>query len=129
MVHELLESGSHTPRIDFHVHLGLYTSHKPWVTEWIKQSHPDPAGYEAYINRYNDPGEFEELLSAEGVDYACVLAELCPVTTGICTNEQVEAFCRGRKRLIPFCSINPHSHTTWGVNSSLVEWWLRGLKL
>jgi len=114
MVPEILDSGSHTPRIDFHVYLGLYTYHKPWVTEWIKQSHPDPAGYEAYINRYSDPGEFEELLTAEGVDYACILAELSHSTTGVCTNEQVQAFCQGRKRLIPFCDINPHLFTDLG---------------
>ncbi len=103
---------SRKPRIDFHVHLGVYHEHKPWVTEWIKQSHP--VGYDEYINRYNDPGAFEELLSAEGIDYACVLAELSPVTTGICTNEQVQTFCKGRKRLIPFCDINPHLFTDLG---------------
>ncbi len=93
-------------RIDFHVHLGVYTRHQPWVTEWMKQTHP--TGYEEYIDRYHDPGAFEELLSAEGVDYACVLADLCPITTGVCTNEQVRDFCRGRDRLIPFCDVNPH---------------------
>lgn len=96
-------------RIDFHVHLSLYTVHKPWVTEWMLQTHP--TGYEEYIKRYGDPGAFEELLTAEGVDYACILAELSHVTTGVCTNEQVRGFCRGRARLIPFCDINPHLHT------------------
>lgn len=114
MTQKIQSGSSRTVRIDFHVHLGLYTGHKPWVTEWIKQSHPDPEGYEAYISRYSDPGAFEELLATEGVDYACILAELCPVTTGICTNEQVEAFCKGRKKLIPFCSINPHLSTDLG---------------
>ncbi len=109
---ETRREDSRKPRIDFHVHLGVYHEHKPWVTEWIKQSHP--VGYDEYINRYNDPGAFEELLSAEGVDYACVLAELSPVTTGICTNEQVQVFCKGRKRLIPFCDINPHLFTDLG---------------
>ena len=114
MPQNLQTSSSRTVRIDFHVHLGVYASHKPWVTEWIKQSNPDPEGYDAYISRYSDPGAFEELLAAEGVDYACILAELCPVTTGMCTNEQVEAFCKGRKKLIPFCNINPHLTTDLG---------------
>ena len=118
-------------RIDFHVHLGLYTYHKPWVTEWMKQSSPDLAEYDAYIRRYNDPGAFEELLAAEGIDHACVLAELSPVTTGICTNEQVRAFCKGRKRLIPFCDINPHLHTDLGseLRSKVEVEGFRGLKL
>lgn len=100
------------PRVDFHVHLSVYTEHRPWVTEWMKRAHP--AGYEEYIARYSDPGAFEELLAEEGVDHACVVAELSPVTTGICTNEQVRDFCKGRKRLIPFCDINPHLYTDLG---------------
>lgn len=116
-------------RIDFHVHMGMYTEHKPWVTEWLKLFHP--VGYEEYISRYNDPGEFEEMLSADGVDYACVLAELNPITTGICSNEQVREFCRGRKRLIPFCSINPNIHTDLGEElRKMVEvQGFRGVKL
>jgi predicted TIM-barrel fold metal-dependent hydrolase len=78
----------------------------------MAQTHPQ--GYEEYIARYSDPGAFEELLAAEGVDYACVLAELSPVTTGICTNEQVHDFCRGRTRLLPFCDINPNLFTDLG---------------
>ena len=65
-------------KIDFHVHLGLYTDHKPWVTEWMRQAHPK--GYEGYITRYSDPAVFEEFLSAEGVDYACILAEMSPLS-------------------------------------------------
>lgn len=120
---------SRKPRIDFHVHLGLYTYHKPWVTDWIKQSHP--GGYEEYIKRYNDPGEFEELLAAEGVDYACILAELCHVTTGLCSNEQVQKFCKGRKKLIPFCDINPYLHTDLGdeLCSKVEVQGFRGVKL
>jgi len=43
-------------RIDFHVHMGVYTFHNPWVTEWMKESHPE--GYEEYIRKYDDPGAF-----------------------------------------------------------------------
>lgn len=126
------EKTGHSPkklRIDFHVHLGDYSSYKPWAMEWIKRLHP--AGFEEYINRYNDPGEFEELLSAEGVDYACILAELSPITTGICSNEQVEAFCKGRKRLIPFCDINPYLHTDLGdeLRRKVEDQGFRGVKL
>ena len=116
-------------RIDFHVHLGLYTYHKPWVTEWISQLYPH--GYDAFIHRYSDPGEFEELLTAEGVDYACILADHCPITTGVCTNEQVLEFCKGRKRLIPFCDLNPYLYTDLGAelrNRVEVEGF-RGVKL
>lgn len=99
-------------RIDFHVHLGVYTYHKPWVTEWMLKTHK--VGYEQYIQRYSDPAVFEELLEEQGVDYACILAEMSHITTGVCTNEQVKAFCRGRRKLIPFCDLNPHLHTDLG---------------
>lgn len=116
-------------RIDFHVHLSLYTYHKPWVTEWMSRQHPE--GYEAFVRRYSDPGAFEELLSAEGVDYACILAELSYVTTGVCTNKQVRDFCAGRKRLIPFCDLNPHLYTDLGseLHRKVETEGFRGIKL
>ena len=116
-------------RIDFHVHLGLYTFHQPWVTEWIRKAHPH--GYEEYIQRYNDPGTFEEFLSSEGVDYACILPELSPITSGMCTNEQVQEFCRGRSRLIPFCDINPYLFNDLGaeLRRKVNEDGFRGVKL
>ncbi len=116
-------------RIDFHVHLGLYTYQQPWVTEWIRKGHP--AGYEEYIQRYNDPEVFEELLASEGVDYACILAELSPITTGICTNEQVQEFCRGRRRLIPFCDISPNQFPDLGdeLRRKVNDGGFRGVKL
>ena len=120
---------SRKPRIDFHVHMGVYTYHHPWVTEWMMQTHS--VGYEDYINRYNDPGAFEEFLSIEGVDYACVLAELSHITTGVCTNEQVRDFCRGRSRLIPFCDVNPYIFTNLGdeLRHKVEDEGFRGLKL
>lgn len=126
---ETRRESSRKVRIDFHVHLSVYTEHKPWVTEWIRQSHP--VDYEQYIRRYSDPGEFEELLSAEGVDFACVLAELNPVTTGVCSNEQVREFCKGRKKLFPFCDINPHLHTDLGdeLRRKVEGQGFRGVKL
>ena len=116
-------------RIDFHVHMGLYTQHQTWVTEWIRQAHPE--GYDAYIRRYNDPAAFEDFLTTEGIDYACVLAELCPITTGICSNEQVRDFCRGRSRLIPFCDINPYMFTDLGeeLRRKVNDDGFRGIKL
>lgn len=116
-------------RIDFHVHLALYASHKPWVTEWIRKFYPD--SYEEFINRYSDPGAFEELLTVEGVDYACILAEQSPITTGLCTNEQVREYCAGRKHLIPFCDLNPFLYTDLGaeVHKKVEDEGFRGVKL
>ncbi len=116
-------------KIDFHVHLSVYSYHKPWVTEWMRKA--QPVGYDEYMQRYSDPEAFEELLAAEGVDYACVLAEMSHITTGICTNEQVSEFCRGRKRLIPFCDVSPHLNTDLGreLRKKVEDEGFRGLKL
>src|SRR3989337_465621 len=115
-------------RIDFHAHMGVYTFHNPWVTEWMKETHPE--GYEEYIRKYDDPGAFEELLAAEGVDHACVLAELSDSTTGLCTNEQVRDFCRGRRRLFPFCDISPNrfTHLVVELGRRVVDGGFRGVK-
>ncbi|WP_206809002.1 amidohydrolase family protein [Paradesulfitobacterium ferrireducens] len=123
------EAQAKVPRIDFHVHLGVYTYHHEWVTEWMKIAHP--VGYEEYIERYNDPGAFEELLTSEGVDYACVLTELSHITTGVCTNEQVRDFCHGRPRLIPFCDVNPNIYTRPGeqLRRFVEDEGFRGVKL
>ncbi len=116
-------------RIDFHVHVGGYTAHHPWVTEWMRLAHP--VGYEEFIDRYSDPGAFEELLEVEGVDYACILAEICQVTTGVCTNERVREFCRGRSKLIPFCDVNPYMYTDLGdeLRRKVEDEGFRGVKL
>ena len=81
-------------RIDFHVHLAVYAYHKPWVTEWMNRMYP--TGYDDFIHRYSDPGSSRNCYP-EGVDYACILAELSYVTTGVCTNKQVREFCAGQK--------------------------------
>lgn len=116
-------------RIDFHVHLSKYLFQHNWVSEWTRQSLGDD--YEDYIERYSDPAAFEELLDRQGVDYACVLAELAHITTGVCSNEQVRDFCRGRPRLIPFCDVNPHIHTRpeEELRRLVREEGFRGLKL
>ncbi len=118
-------------RIDFHVHLNplLYEFQHPWVTEWIRQTHP--SGFDEFCEKYSDPGRFEELLAEQGVDCACVLAALNQLTAGLCTNERVRDFCRGRARLIPFCDVNPFVFTRPAdeLKRLVTEEGFRGLKL
>jgi len=126
---ELVKQGSSKVRIDFHVHLAEYEVRQPWVTEWLRNFRP--LDYEAFIDRYSDPGAFEDMLADAGIDYACILAELDHATSGVCTNEQVRAFCHGRTRLIPFCDINPHLYSTPGdeLRRKVENEGFRGLKL
>jgi len=96
--------------IDFHVHLAEYEDLSASTFEFGAAAYPSPADYIEHCRQYRDPANFITLLDANGVDYAVVVAEYAPLTTGTASNEKVEAFCRDNPRLIPFCSLNPGFH-------------------
>jgi predicted TIM-barrel fold metal-dependent hydrolase len=114
--------------IDFHIHIGRKEDWQPWVVTYFKEVNP-------YFFRNFDelmhPIGLEEYLVKEGVSYAVVLAEDSPKTTGVVTNEYVHSFCRGKKRYIPFASINPIStHNPEKLLEKYIsEMGFRGLKL
>ncbi|MHB1127673.1 MAG: amidohydrolase family protein [Bacillota bacterium] len=92
------------PVIDFHVHPCKYDTMYSWVTDWMESNDPD---FKKNREHYSEPANFVELLRQSGVDYAVILGELSPITTGLIGNEQVAEFCRGYECLIPFANINP----------------------
>lgn len=118
-----------TPTIDFHVHLTKYTSHHPWAQDFVARIYRD--GYKEFVEKMSDPAVFVQLLKDNGVDYAVVLAELSPITTGICDNEDVAAFCREYDCLIPFCTVNPFmiSRPAEELERLVREEGFKGLKL
>lgn len=61
------------------------------------------------FSTYSSPEAFLDLMDECGIDYAVVLAELAPITTGISSNEYMAEFCSKSPRLIPFASINPYT--------------------
>ena len=118
-------------RIDFHVHLTDYTDYAESALAWFAQHFPTLDDYRAFCVQYSDSGRFCELLAENGVDYAVILAEVAPLTTGIVTNEVVRKFCEGRPQLIPFCTFNPYQDVR--MADTLVklhdEQGFRGIKL
>jgi len=60
-----------------------------------------------------------------------ILAEVAPLTTGIVTNERVEAFCQGHPRLVPFCTFNPYMQGDMGraLERLHLHHGFRGIKL
>jgi len=97
------------PVIDFHIHICNPGEVKPWVISFF-ENYGKGSGAEEVIGEDGrmDPSALVDMLRKNGVDYAVVLAELSPITTGIVSNEYVVEFCRGRKELIPFANLNPY---------------------
>jgi predicted TIM-barrel fold metal-dependent hydrolase len=114
--------------IDFHVHVAKFDMWNPWVHEYMKRINP-------VVYRNFDvsmtPISFLKFMKEEDIDFAVVLAEDSPLTTGIVPNEFVAEFCQRNERLIPFASINPVLEATPAKKlASLVEnLGMRGLKL
>jgi uncharacterized protein len=120
------------PVIDFHVHIGDPQEMKPWVVTYF-QNFGKGSGAEGVIGKDGrmDPDFLVELLKRNGVDYAVILAELSPITTGTTSNEYVSEFCRGRRELIPFANLNPFLSTRLGDELARCVWDLgmKGMKL
>jgi len=118
-----------TPVIDFHVHPIYYESYSPSTVAWIRELHGE-ANW-ARLQECADPAALVALLDRAGVDHAVVLAELSPAATGTCTNEYVAEFCAGQKRLIPFCTVNPHlvADSRAELRRLVETYGFRGLKL
>jgi len=120
------------PVIDFHLHIGDPAQMKPWVITYF-QNYAKGSGAEEVIGKDGrmDPSALVEMLRANGVDYAVILAELSPITTGIISNEQVAEFCKGRKELIPFANLNPYLSTRLGekLERCIHELGMKGIKL
>ncbi len=99
-----------SPVIDFHIHIGRSEMWKPWVFEWAVNNlnEADRArGPQKMLDTVAASKEtLEKHLDECGVNYAVVLAEESPITTGITPNDYVADFCRGSQRLLPFCSVN-----------------------
>ena len=114
--------------IDFHIHIGRKKDWHPWVINYFEKINPNLfKKYEILLN----PNKLEEYLTREGVEYAVVLAEDSPMVTGVVTNSYVHNFCRGKKRLIPFSSINPITSPNPEelLEKCIRELGFRGLKL
>jgi predicted TIM-barrel fold metal-dependent hydrolase len=120
-----------TPIIDFHVHAGPYHDLRPWVTEWVQREVKGVQDPEAFFRSILTPEGMVQYLRANGVDYAVVLAELSPITTGTMPNEEVAELCREADCLIPFCNINPFlvADLAAELERYVTEMGFRGMKL
>jgi predicted TIM-barrel fold metal-dependent hydrolase len=115
--------------IDFHVHTAYYETTTPAYDDLIRRAWGDRT--EWMIQTYSSPEGFLGLMDEAGIDYAVILAELAPITTGIADNAYVAEFCSKSPRLIPFASINPYTstHPAEELERLVRDQGFRGLKL
>jgi predicted TIM-barrel fold metal-dependent hydrolase len=115
--------------IDFHVHTAYYETTTEAYDELVRRAWGDRT--EWMIQTYSSPEGFLGLMDEAGIDYAVILAELAPITTGIADNAYVGAFCSKSPRLIPFASINPYTstHPAEELERLVRDEGFRGLKL
>src|SRR5690349_21403317 len=92
--------------VDCHTHIVYYESFTPGYREYLENYVPDYFG--AFGARLSVPANVDALFEAAGVEYAVVMSEPAPLTTGIASTEYVAAFCRQTQRLLPFASFNPY---------------------
>jgi hypothetical protein len=115
--------------VDFHIHPVRYQTMTPSYLAFLRRQWGD--GLEEMIRKYSSPDDFLGLMDACGIDFAVILAEIAPITTGLADNESVAEFCSQSARLIPFASVNPL--TTARPAEELEKWvkneGFRGLKL
>ncbi len=114
--------------IDFHVHIGKKEHWHPWVNELFEKANPEL--YENFDEVMNPEG-LEDYMNKQGVDYAVILAEHSPITTGVVSNAFVESFCKGNKKFIPFASVDPRTdaQSAASLKRLVEEQGFAGLKL
>ena len=126
--------------IDAHVHVSRSEHEHPWVLEFMQDQFE--GDLIAMIDRVLTPDAIRPFLQEHEIDWAVALAEVCPITTGVATNEFVAQLCAQanalpdpsagpRGRLIPFASINPFVVNDLGaeLERMVTELGFRGFKV
>jgi uncharacterized protein len=93
--------------VDFHVHTAYYRWRTADYMDLLQRGWGDRMDW--MLQTYSEPEAFIALMDEAGIDYAVILAELTPITSGIAANEDVAQFCANSQRLIPFASIDPNT--------------------
>jgi len=115
--------------IDFHVHFIKRESLNPTWLNYLKEINPE---YYAKLEDFAaHPETLTDYLTSQDVKYAVVLPECAPATSGDVLTEDVIAYCRDRKMLIPFASLNPNVHPEPAekLETYVKEGGIMGLKL
>ncbi len=127
--------------IDFHIHVSRAEHEHAWVLDFMQGQYPG-GDLHALLDSVLTPGGLRPYLQQHGIDWAVALADVCPVTTGLTTNEFVAELCTPanaqpdppsgpRGRLLPFASLNPYMVNDLGqeLEKLVKEHGFRGFKV
>jgi len=114
--------------IDFHTHPWLPRHLNAPTEAFIRRISP---AVEEHGERLSEPCYAADVLRAQGVAHAVVLAEHCPATSGQVRSETVLEFCAAEPSFyIPFASVDPTTDPDPpGLVRRYLEAGARGLKL
>jgi predicted TIM-barrel fold metal-dependent hydrolase len=125
----LIAEGTTMRIIDFHTH---YVRKEMLNSTWSDYlAEINPVFFEKIDDYANHPQLYADYLESQGVEYAIVLSESAPATSGNVTAESMLAYCRGQSMLIPFVSLNPFVDPDLALRleTAVKEGGARGLKL
>ena len=91
--------------LDLHTHPLVPDTWTPAVRQYVERANPEIA---ARASDLTDPAAMRDVLRAQGVDQAVVLAEEAPLTTGMVTSEYILDFTAEVEGLHAFVSLNPN---------------------
>ncbi|MGD8276394.1 MAG: amidohydrolase family protein [Gemmatimonadota bacterium] len=116
------------PVIDFHTHPWMPDDLAPATRDFIGRISPAVA---EHGDRLRDPAYAADVLRAQGVEHAVVLAEHCPRTSGDVRTESVLEFCHGSDGFyLPFASVDPNTDPApAALLDRYIDAGIRGLKL
>jgi len=115
--------------IDFHTHYVQQEMLNPTWRDYLAKINPE---FFKQIDDYaHHPDRYVAYLESQGVDFAVVLSESAPATSGHVTADSMLAYCRGQSMLIPFVSLNPFTDPDLALRleRAVKEDGAKGLKL
>lgn len=114
--------------IDFHTHPYRPTELAPATWEWVRSISPAIA---EHGDRLADPHYLADVLRAQGVERAVVLAEHCPATSGNVRTETVLEICAAEPDFfLPFASVDINTDRNPAeLLRHYIDEGVRGLKL
>lgn len=115
--------------IDFHTHYVQKEMLNPTWRDYLAKINPE---FFKQIDDYaRHPDRYVAYLKSQDVDFAVVLSESAPATSGHVTADSMLAYCRGQSMLIPFVSLNPFTDPDLALRleRAVKEDGAKGLKL